>query len=71
VRLAVYSMSRLVTVAYLVLTVFFAWSVINEDGIPRAIWIASLPAAVITIIDASSRLVGRRQDGDASGANDT
>jgi hypothetical protein len=51
----------LITLAYLVMTAFFAWTLIDEDGIPAAMWIASLVAAIVVLIDSGSRLFARRR----------
>jgi hypothetical protein len=49
-----------VTVAYLVMTVWFAWSLVGEDSIPPAVDIASAVAAVIVVAAAGSRLLRGR-----------
>jgi NhaP-type Na+/H+ or K+/H+ antiporter len=47
----------IITLAYLVMAAWFAWLLVDEDGIPFAFAIASLVAAVIVVIDAGSRLL--------------
>ena len=51
-----------VTIAYLVMTVWFGWLLVDEDSIPPVVAIASGVAAVIVVADAGSRILrGRRK----------
>jgi hypothetical protein len=55
-----------VTIAYIVMAVWFAWSLVGTDSIPMAVEIASAVAAVVVVADGGIRLLRERRGRDRS-----